>query len=270
MELLVWNASDNAGRGMSKGLWRTCPLMSYMFGVGGTFLFDDFMNMPQLATGGTDIAHGYMAILDTSCTAKPSPDQPCGVFELTTTATAADFAFLTMGHNVGGLARISDTIAQNKKVWFETRFKLSVVANTSLFVGMLQAGQMASSTLDTGFVDAKACLGMLKLSGGTGSSIIMNDSAGAEVVVSNNFLTPAADTWYKYGFYYDGEACYQYLNGAIVLPDTAPSSAPYNGLKPATANFPDAIWMTPVWGMYTADAATKKLSIDFVALAVES
>jgi hypothetical protein len=80
---------------------------------------------------------------------------------------------------------------------------------------------------------------------------------GSSTVYLQNLI---ADTYVKFGLYFDGTKMYWYVNGVRVND----AGVAYNA-----TNFPDGVNMHVVWGVKTGEAVAKAMTIDWYKIGYE-
>ena len=133
-----------------------------------------------------------------------------------------------------------------KKLWFETRFKVSD-ATQSDFVAGLQIIDTTPLAVTDGVYfrkdDGDADLDF----------VVIKDSAAT---TASAIATLVSDTWISLGFYYDGSAIKYYVNDAL-----AGSSV--------VTNLVDDEELTISWGVQNGEAVAKTCSMDRLFASVE-
>lgn len=261
---------SNTGRGLSPGLWNTCPVELLRSNPSyGSFFFDDF-------TGGIDIAANQ-------ATAAASALGTTGAWTGCTAATGGT-TVSTLATNYQGVVLLQTTtdnedaiIAYPKgaaisgpfkfssltRLWMECRYsQLNITTNKfNAFVGFAEEGLVATTTLITAS-DAMAdkdYVGFQKtFAATTAVSSVYNTAAGATspATVAAAAATVGADTFTKIGLYCDGTTVYFYQNGAKGT-----------GVAIATADFPDGEEMAFYIGLMAGHGDLCSLAIDWVAIA---
>jgi len=264
-------AASNTDRGLSPGLWNTCPVELLKANPAyGTFFLDDF-------TG------GGIVVANNKDTAAVSALGTTGVWTGCTAATSGT-AITTLATNYQGVVHLESTtddedaiIAYPKtaqsagpfkmssatRLWMEARVSiLNTTTNKfNAFFGFAEEGLVATTTLITAS-DAMAdkdYVGFQKtFAGTTGIASVYNTESGSSspVTVAAAAATVAADTFTKIGMYCDGTTCYFYQNGARGT-----------GVAIATADFPDDEEMAFYIGLMLGHGDTASIEVDWVAIA---
>lgn len=119
-----------------------------------------------------------------------------------------DAATVQYGNSPG--FRFSQTAANARPMRFETRFRVSSIADAvgGLFIGLAQPGLTAATAgvlaTDADAIASISCLGLLRSAAdGDAMDLIYRDSAGAQTILAADWLTLVADTWYKFGWEFD-------------------------------------------------------------------
>lgn len=132
--------------GPSPKLWGSCPWTAIKEGTRrGTYLFDDFENMPDLSSLTTaSNLNKYGGFTVASAFIKQVPDKPRGELQIGTNAADNVEAWMNTGGNVGGFMQFIDqqglTSGLADELWFEIRFKLNEVATGNHFIGFCEDG----------------------------------------------------------------------------------------------------------------------------------
>lgn len=238
-------AGDNAGP--SDGVWR-----DFEFGNVRDYLFmgDDFLNFEDQVS--TAEHGGYISYLDTGCTCKKLDDGWGGVARLLLDATGSDEegAFTLIDSNQLGAILTTGP----KKLWFETRIKLSSVAAISGFVGLAEENCPADSLLaDDGTGINKDYVGFRILEADPdGIDAVYRTASGTEGVVKNEAQVAVAATWYKLGIYYDEKYIRYYVDGVEV-----------GSVLASTSGVPVGEYLAPLFAFKQHAAAEKILDIDW-------
>lgn len=222
----------------------------------GFYFFDDFQGAgAALATtavawrGGTP-AMPYLGFATASSTMKAgrtAADDEIGVLVCDNDADN-DEAYLTFDNTYAeAFGKITDDSGDNRPLWFEARVRFSNIASSSAtvakMIGLRAAVDAATVDIPDGGATIKVeeFVGFRALSGdGDGMDAVYMDNA--EVVyaeaASYSSLVISADTWYKFGLYYDGTKLHYYVNGVEIG----------TGVLPSATNFPDAEPLMPYFG----------------------
>lgn len=264
-------ASGSAtGRGPSPAVWDSCPVLEFMLGnTGGWVFFDDFINnAPVLASAQTVAILGDWACCTdgtAGSTLTPQIDAREGevMLELTTLDEDIIMSALNSRHTTGFV-----TFEAGKKVWFEARVKVLNVTNTksAVFCGFAEEGLVANGTLlniDQAIVDKDfVCFAQLPADGAAWMTRhnLASGAAGVDgVAVSVTAGVIVTDVYSKLGMYFDGTTLTFYING-LALPDTVVLSA---------IDFPVGQQMAFYLALGNVDGDDTKCSIDWVKVAQE-
>lgn len=243
----------------SPNIWGNCPAERIQRGYeDGFFFFDDFYGAGAALSTNISAWTGpgglrYSAHGTTGVTWN-ADDGAAGAYTglLKFDVDADDEeAYLTLDDTYNGvIAEISDTAGNNFKFWFETRVKFDNVdsgaAALGKFVGMAENGSDATGTIfgaDAATSGTKDTVGFRAFAAdGNGMDAVFSDGT-TEVVhkeaANNDSLDITADTFKKFGLYYDGTTLFYYVDGVLVDAD---------GVLPSATSFPDATKLMPCFG----------------------
>ncbi len=266
------SSSTSDGRGLSPGLWSTCPVELLKANPQyGTFMLDDF------ADGGIVIANNVVTAAAsatgtvgkwTGCTAATSPTvstlatEVKGIVKLATSDDNQDaiICYPSTGHTAGPYKFSSGT-----RLWMEARVSiLNITTNKhQVFFGFAEEGLVATTTLlaisEAGLAD-KDYVGFLKTFAATaGLAAVWNTASGGSspVTVDAAAATLEADTFTKIGIYCDGTTVRFYQDGIQTASDLI-----------ADTDFPDGEEMAfYIAVMDGPGAEDMSISVDWVALA---
>lgn len=258
------------GRGLSPGLWSTCPVQELKANPqSGMFFFDDFIDGIDVAANQNTAAAAALGTTGNwaACTAATggtviatAADNYQGVVKLETTTDNEDaiICYPKGGHIAGKFILNTTT-----RLWMEARVSiLNITTNKfNAFFGFAEEGLVATTTLLTN-ADAMAdkdYVGFQKTYAGTTAiSSVYNTESGATspATVAAAAATVAADTFTKIGMYCDGTTVWFYQNGAMGT-----------GVTIATADFPDGEEMAFYAGVMAGHGDLCSVSLDWVALA---
>lgn len=254
MQLYTQHAAQ-VNRGRSSKLWRHCPYEQIILDSNrGAFIRDDFTNCPVFASATSQ--NGYITFQDTSATAQGVASEKFGVLRLAVPGTDNAACGLTTGGNIAGFLKISTTAGDIHPMWFETRFRVSSVADFGLFIGLAEEALAADNTLadNSAALAAKDFVGFhVAAATPTRVDAVHKTSGGSAVTVQQGALTLAASTWNKLGFWFDGKHVRFFVNGEQVG----------NPVRPSAANFPNGDVLAPLFYVKTGETAAKSLDIDW-------
>lgn len=227
----LWtNHYNESGRGLSPRLWsRIASHGAAPDGSQGYFISDDFLTVGQSVAVASNVgcyvsaAGQYKTYEDTSSTVTQPATEVGGVLQLlTTTSDNSETSICQGGAGTGAatsvLGKLSyDTAADRKMVIFESRFKVSSVADdvAAIFVGLMEEdGAVHNALVDnTGVVIDNDFIGFgtVHTNGGTaGTNAILTfkykKDGQTQVIPIASLGTLAADTYVKAGFCYDPQA----------------------------------------------------------------
>ena len=263
------DANTDAWLGSSPALWGDCPLESIRNGrIGGIIFEDDFVSALSLSAGAGDSLAGYLAYGDTGVTMKAMAGVAGGILELAGNDADNDEGVLSGGSPA---FVVSDTAGEDKKMWFEARVKKASIANNALgmFVGLAwDHGDGVSVAKTLCLTDNDAALGAFSFLGfhvdqadGDAMDFVYKAEGQAAVVKIAGVHVPVADTWVKVGFVYDPAASAD--KRIRVFVNNQEKTTYVTATNIATATFPDAEPMAPVWAGKVGAAAESKAQIDW-------
>lgn len=266
-------AADGAtNRRVSPNIWADCPILHIILDPGVGYGFkDDFVEFPDPGTITTLVnVQGYEIFGEAATTA--TAGTATGGELVVTCGTTADGDFV-MQLGGGSPFIISDTAGDDRKLWFEVRYKVSAITNdiASLFIGLhaldraVNAGVFTATqgaTVDSALADF-ASLGFWRPDAdGDNPSVVYNKAGQVATEAIADSSTLVADTYLKTGFVYDpsrntAERIEFYENNIA-------EGTWVTGTNIATATFPDAVGMTPTISFVNDDGATDQtLTIDW-------
>ena len=248
----------DTNRAPSNAIWGNCPIHQIQVGAqSGLYFFDDFFQAGSAESsdifawaGGTP-AMPYRCFADTDATAiKPAAvaaDDEIGVLFANIDLDNEE-AYVTFNAATSSpFGKISDTATDNLKLWFEARVRFQTVTSVSKMVGLRAMTDAGADdiTAGGGSIKTEEFIGFrARDADGDGMDAIHMDTA--EVVVQEaaatgraSNLVLVADTWHKFGIYFDGTNVHWYANGVKVSG---------GGVLPAATDFPDAETLMPYLG----------------------
>lgn len=257
----------STARSASSAIWHNCPEEELLLGrANGTFYRDDFL------TFAAD-SNLYEQFATTPAVAAASD---VGELAMATTGTDNSESYVQGGIALTGCAKmVTGGLTQ---VWYETRLKLSSIADQAALVGLVIPGY-ATTTDALGDDDGvpRTTLGSY-----VGFRIVTADPNGWDAVyatagtaltvhqeaeatdakyvpgASTYLQNAVADTWVKLGLYSDGYRCYWFVNG-LKVNDT--------GVALNATNFPDNVNLHALWAIKTGEAVAKTMTVDWVKVA---
>jgi hypothetical protein len=184
-------------------LWHLCPIEAIDAGrIRGWHLWEDFINFPVLGAADT-VLHKWATAADTGGTITQIVDEVGGVLALNAD-TADETVVMGTGGNAGGFLKM-DT---SHRVWFEARWKVNTIANTTfgVFVGMAEEALVADDAIIAadGTMADKDYIGFVRLEAdGDQCEPVFNKESGTDVVMEADAKTLVADTYVKTGMLWD-------------------------------------------------------------------
>ena len=256
--------------GPTPSIWADCPVLELIENPAkGIYMMEDFMGWNGTVTSNVGTyfgdAGGYKSFEDTSQTLLQLTGFPTGVLRATMAATDNVEVGLEWGAGVATTGAFKFTTGTGPKLWFEARFRISVISNTyNLFVGLAQS---ALAVTDGLFTDSDAANNVSKIgfdvlaAAGDTLRAVHGDSAAAAVNVGTA-QTLVAATWYKVGFIADpngraGKKVRWFIDGVEVQSITDSS----------ISTFPSGDQLTPLFVVKQSGTVAKNLDIDFIRCA---
>jgi len=220
--------------------------------------YEQFMNTPDQVT--TEVHDGWQSYLDTGCTATVVDDLANGVIAIAVDATGSDEEAAIQWDASHAPFSCTTTAGSIKRMAFECRIAVSAITLQTVYVGLCDAGVLGDGLLNddgTGIND-KDFIGFRILEAASAEIDAVYRTGADEVVLADAAQTAVALTFYKLGFYYDGQTVEYFLNGASI------------GKVAATADyFPNNVQMAPLFTLKAHEAAAKALKVDFVKIDIE-
>lgn len=204
--------------GYSANLWKTCPLLEYMFDPMIGTLLDERWNSYDAATTTGD----YVLTQATAGTAAISTAAP-GVLELDSNSSTA-----TQGAN---LQRVKSVFvpAAGKHIWAEFKFKIvDTYDKAEIFVGLsdVETGILATSANASDNHIGWQCV--------TDNGVLLFSAEKAGTGATTAAATIAEDTYIKLGFYVNGVTeIEQYVNGVLTGTNHVTANIPVVALVPS-------------------------------------
>jgi hypothetical protein len=182
-----------------------CPLEAINAGrIRGWHLWDDFITFPDLDAATTaSQTFGWTSYGDTGGTCSLLADEVGGVLELNAD-TADESVAITTGGNTGGFLILD----ASHRVWFEARFKVMSISNTTSgwFVGVTQE-TMAATDAVIGTGGAFANVDYVGFScpeaDGNVCEPVFDKTGGTDVIMEADAKTLVNNTFIKAGFLWD-------------------------------------------------------------------
>jgi hypothetical protein len=262
----ILGPSDNAGNGMSQGVWGNCPVDELESGVSnlGWLYKEHFLNFGGLVTSNVKYASGWKTYEDSSGSILQLASEVGGVVRLATAASANNEQEMQAGGvNTGVMGKIYST--SPRKLWYESRVRISAITDISLFVGLAEEGCAVENTLadTTGELADKDMVGFrVILATPAYLDAVYQKTSGGVVAQKADAQTVVAATWYKLGMYYDANAdLLKYFVNGVQVGSSLDVSAATSG------TFPDGEELGPLFAIKTITGAVKNLDVDWVQMA---
>lgn len=196
--------TGSASKAPTPELWKLCPIEAIDAGrIRGWHIWEDFINFPALSATDADL-HEWAVVSDTGGTVAQLADEEGGVLDIKAD-TADETSAIGTGGNTGGFLKVD----LDHRVWFEARWKVNTIANTTFgaFVGLCEEGLVVVDGLIAAaatMVD-KDYLGFWRdEADGDQVNIIFNKESGANpTYLEADAKTLVADTYVKTGLLWD-------------------------------------------------------------------
>jgi hypothetical protein len=219
----------------------------------GLFFEEEFIVAPTMASATAQ--GGYLSYQDTGGTIKPKATLHGGIWELATDGTDEDEVWVQA---VGPAGHFSATAGRNHDQWFESIQAVDrITANAVSYQWGLAA---AASAVADHLVDAtgalqtaRAVVGFHSLPAAPETLRAVYNTASGTVVSLGTAATLVAGTFVRTGIRYRKQTgkCEWWVNGVRMF-----------SLAISTANFPDAIDLSPMWGFKSTTATVSTLDLD--------
>jgi len=262
----------DTGRSPSQSIWKKFEWDAIKRGdIPGYALFEDFLDFQAVVTAGSVVGNGRWSIYgDTGGTVAQLATEVGGVVRATIDATGDnEEAWLSFGSITSVLGKISDTAGDNQELAWEARVRFGQIVTQNLFVGMGQEGLVAADAIfsDADAIADKDMYGFRVLAADSDGMDAIHQKAGGsgEVVVLNAAQVLVADTWYKFGGYFNGTASYWYVDG--VQKATSGGHTDGIGVLPGATGFPNGEELNFVFGGKSQGAVAMTADIDWFKFA---
>jgi hypothetical protein len=258
---------DNAGRGLSPGLWSNCPFIGDVRHDTnlGWFFFDDFTGFPLTANATAQAAIGNYKYFTSS-----SADPAIPIVEIGAAIGTGKMAYIPggilqfasdgddEGCSLASMAMPCQITRNGGRFWFEARLVTTTIADTKhgFVIGVAQTyGATLGATVPIAAAGTLADInfvGFHRLEGdGDKLDTIYKADGVTQVTVKADAITLVASTWLKVGMLYeprDGKL-YYYLNGVPLLNSkTIPSAT--------GTDFPADVGLGLIFGLLNATGTT--------------
>ena len=187
-----------------------------------------------------------------------------GAVTFTTAATDNNESWLQPGAAASVMGLISDTAGDDKLLAFECRFKIGVLAETALAIGLSEEGLAAADSLvdNTGALASKDFIGFHIPAHASVATLSAVYRKAGQTMQQNiaTFKTMVADTYYNMGFVYDPKAIAS--KRVTWYLDNAEQTTYVTATQIAAATFPDGEELCPLFGLKTGESSAKTLTVD--------
>lgn len=244
-------------RGHDYKFWSDFPEMSQFPDANiGLFQDEDFIRPPDMASATNN--GGWLSYQDTGNTILPLDTYPGGIWALTTDGTDEDEVWLQSGGATGGQFYFSSTTGHSHDQWWETVVDVDrITANAvAYFWGLAEkASAVANHLVDaTGALQtARAVVGFHSLVAAPQTMRAVYNTASGTVASLGTAATLVVGTFTRFGIRYrrSNNKVEYWVNGTKMW-DVAID----------TANFPDGVNLTPMWGFKSTTATATNLYLD--------
>lgn len=258
--MLSTYSGNNAGRGPSGAIWGKCDVLGMIEDPNkGFHFFEDFLNAPVFASATSQ--NGFITYQDTGVTIKGLATEVGGVLQIAGADADNDEGSIQTGGGNAGMVKFNSSAP--KKIWFETRIRVSSVDQVSIFAGLAEEGAAAANLMvdDTGvLVTTKDFVGFRTLVASPAAIDAVYQKGSQTLSTSADVDTLVADTWVKLGFYFNGSELKFYIDGELVRTVSDIS----------LTTFPDGEELAPLVALKASVASEKKLDIDWIRVASEA
>lgn len=221
--------SDNAGDGLSFGIWKDCPLdeIAANPNVGYGF-FDDFVRFCPVAAASEASYGPYKGFASTGGLVTDGTAVG-GVINASSDGDneGASIATQMLPFKISGISG-----SKTKKLWFEAKIKSSSIANTKhgIFAGLLDSATLSATVpiAADGSLADQNFVGFHRLEGvGNYLNTVYKANGVTQVTVKDTAKIIVADTYMKVGikfdpdantlkFYFNGVEAADYLAAAVL------------------------------------------------------
>lgn len=196
-------------------------------------------------------------------------DEENGFLRIACTTTDNIEAWVHAGSDAGTMVDIN---LGNGDVGYEARVRTSNVGDDTGAIGLglvedaLAVGDNVFQADDTGILASKSVVGFntVHVNGGdAGTNAVLRSIYGTNgttaTVLQSGVQTLVADTWYKFGFFFDSKTgVIKFYVDGVAQSSTVLESA---------TNFPDGVGLVPFFCNKVGSAATCNFDIDWVRVA---
>jgi hypothetical protein len=265
-EIATQSATLGANRLPTSELWKNCPFFDLKCGTRDGFA--DFIDFTEGVTHATNVAAAASALPNGMCAFTGATAGsgiatlatiPTGVISLAN-ATDNETTVLSL---LGGKNQAGQLIFEaGKKVWFETRVKVSTIADSKfgVFVGMAEEALAVTVGIlaAAGTLTDKDLVGFWRVEGdGDKLDLVFNTAGGGGITtLAADAVTLAADTWVKLMIYCDGTTVFFYADGVLL-----------SSVALTATNFPNGEEMALYFAMTMAATEAGTVGIDWVKYA---
>jgi hypothetical protein len=143
--MFVQVAGDNAARGPSHGVWKSCPWLQMEEDPSlGWKHWEDFLAYNPVVASNLARGTGLYTYEDTSSSILQLATEVGGVIRILLEAAANEEASITAGYSAG-MGKIYSTTP--RRLWFETRVRFGGITDQAAFIGLAEEACPANSLL---------------------------------------------------------------------------------------------------------------------------
>lgn len=278
-----FSAYNTADRHNQAAIWGDFPYQNrFRFPTQWIYWFDDFTFVPSLTSATTAVNRWpYMSYIDTSDTIVAlATTKTIGVLRLSVAATDNNAPVITLSGDASVAFMLDDnTTADRRKLWFDARWKKSIVTDNgvSIFMGLSEEARSVNNGLmtdDDGLpittIDVVG-FNVLQDNGEELDFVWQKASAAKQehaalVTTTNSAATGlAADTYIKTGFKYDPEEPTATRMGIYI--NNIEDANHLTGTQMAAATFPDGEELVFAAGAKVGAGAAATFDIDWIEIA---
>lgn len=269
MTAIVEHRGLNSGRGPSPAIWADFDKADLLRPGLSNHVFDDFTNVvSDVSLYYHSNGNTWKTIEDSgSVVAQSATAGRIGALTLTMDNTDNDEIYMQFGSATGNLFKLD--ASSGTKFWYECRFKVSVVTDSTydLIVGLAEEGAAAADAITDAdaYVDKDFIGFRVPAADGNGLDFFWKKSGQTEVELIADAATLVADTYVKVGFVFDPDA--PTTKRIKVYVDGVESNTYGTYTQMAAATFPSGEELTPFFAIKAASGAIRVLTLDWVRAA---
>jgi hypothetical protein len=271
--LMVPHRGQSGGRGLSPRLWGAITGQAGSPDGNSNWFFSgsDFLNFaattPVAANVGRYAADGggYLSYEDTGNSISNLATEVGGVIRIATDGTDNDETWLQPGTATSVLGVISNTSGADKRMIFESRFRVGSIADGAahVFIGLTEEGLAAADTVtDAGAMGDKDFIGFrIAESAGNALTVVYRKAGQVMQTLFTYGTALAASTWVKAGFVYNPQAPASKRIRFYI--DNVEQSTYITATQIAAALFPNGEELNFLAGFKNGGANARSLDLDW-------